>query len=189
MRRSHVLTAASVVTIAAAATTPSRAAPWAMNGTKQIALHTRDGKTIPIGTVDFQPKGPETSFKLHIDPKAFTVFFLSMRNFDCLDGVDVECFVPYPYPNPMTATATDLNWLADNLLFMFKTKAEFGANLNNGIRYDLKLTDHGIAGKPQAVDLNAISFPPKNTTVPPFAPADRDDYPDGSRWVTSLTIE
>ena len=167
----------------------ARAASWKMEGTKQVALHTRDGKTIPIGTIEFKPRGDKTHFTFKLDSKPFTVFFLSMRNFDCIEGPDVECIVPYPYENPMTATPEDLNWLSDNLLFLYKTKAEHSATMANGIRYDLRLTEHGIVGKPQAVNLDDIASPPKDLTVAPYGPADRDDYPEGSRWVETLTIE
>ena len=167
----------------------TRAETWKMEGTKQVALHTRDGKTIPIGTINFQPRGDKTHFTFKLDSKPFTVFFLSMRNFDSIEGPDLECIVPYPYDNPMTATPTNLDWLSDNLLFLYKTKAEHAATMANGIRYDLKLTDHGIVGKPQAVNLDDIASPPKDATAAPYGPTDRDDYPDGSRWVETLTIE
>jgi hypothetical protein len=162
---------------------------WTMDGTKHITLHTRDGKTLPIGTIDFRPQGDKTAFKIHLDSSQFTVFFLSMRNFQCIEGPDVECAVPYPYDNPMTATPQDLNWLADNLLFLYKTKSEHAATMANGIRFDLKLTDRGIVGKPQAVNLDDIASPPKDLTAAPYGPGDRDDYPDGSRWVDTLRIE
>ena len=162
---------------------------WKMDGTKTITLHTRDGNTIPIGTIDFHPQGDKTAFKIDLDDKKFTVYFLSMRNFHCLEGPDVECVVPYPYDNPMTASPTDLNWLADNLLFLYKTRQEHAATMANGIRFDLKLTDHGIVGTPQAINLDDISSPPKDPKAAPYGPADRDDYPEGSRWVSSLSIE
>ena len=168
----------------------AQAEGWKMEGVKQVSLHTTDGKTIPIGTIAFTPQqGDQTTFKLVLDPKPFTVFFLSMRNFQCIDGKDVECIVPYPYDNPMTASPKNLDWLADNLLFMFKTKAEHAAMMDNGVRFDLKLTDHGIIGKPQAINLDDISSPPSNKTLPPYPPSDRDDYPDGSRWISEITIE
>ena len=89
----------------------------------------------------------------------------------------------------MTASPQDLNWLSDNLLFLFKTKAEHAATMSNGIRYDLRLTDHGIVGKPQAINLDDIASPPKDPGAAPYGPADREDYPEGSRWVETLTIE
>lgn len=169
--------------------TPPSAGAWEMRGVKTIALHTRDGATIPIGTIDFQPAGDKSTFKIDLDKKKFTVFFLSMRNFDCIEGADVECYVPYPYDNPKSASPKDLNWLADNLLFMYKTKAEHAATMTNGIRFDLKPTDHGIVGMPQAINLDDIASPPKDPAAAPYGPGDREDYPEGSRWVDRLTIE
>ena len=189
MPRLHHLAAMACLSLSLAVGV-ARAEAWKMDGVKQVKLHTTDGKTFPIGTIDFKPqKDNQATFKIDVDPKAFTVFFLSMRNFQCIDGKDVECIVPYPYANPMTASPKNLDWLADNFLFMFKTKAELGAMMNNGVRFDMKLTDHGISGKPQAINLDDISSPPANKTVPPYPPSDRDDYPDGSRWISEITIE
>jgi hypothetical protein len=53
----------------------------------------------------------------------------------------------------------------------------------------LERTEHGLTGRPQAIDLNLISAPPDNPEVPPFSPALRDDIAPGMRWVESLTIE
>ena len=168
----------------------AQADTWKMDGVKQVNLHTTDGQTIPIGTVTFTPQqGDQATFKIDFATKPFTVFFLSMRNFNCIDGKDIECIVPYPYKNPMTASPKNLDWLADNFLFMFKTKAELGAIMNNGVRFDMKLTDHGISGKPQAINLDDISSPPPDKTVPPYPPSSRDDYADGNRWISEITIE
>ena len=186
MTRLSTLAAAAGLALGLA---PAGASAWEMSGVKTIALHTRDGATIPIGTIDFKPAGDKTTFTIALDKKKFTVFFLSMRNFDCVEGADVECYVPYPYDNPKTASSKDLNWLADNLLFMYKTKAEHAATMANGIRFDLKSTDHGIAGTPQAVNLDDIASPPQNPAAAPYGPGDREDYPEGSRWVDRLTIE
>ncbi len=163
---------------------------WEMSGTKSIALHTRDGKTIPIGTVTFRPQGNETGFSLHLDYGKFKDFFLSMKEFKCLEGPEeVQCHVPYPYPNPATVSQNDLTWLEHSLLFLYKLPRDFGANLWNGLYYKMILTDQGILGTPQAIDLNLISAPPDHPLIPPYAPMDRNDIPAGSRWITSLTIQ
>jgi hypothetical protein len=85
-------------------------------------------------------------------------------------------------------TATDYAWLEHSLMFMFKAPNEFGAKLWNGLYFQLSLTDHGLVGLPQAVDLNRISSPPDNLAVPPFGPEERDGIKAGSHWITSLTI-
>lgn len=89
----------------------------------------------------------------------------------------------------LTTEATDLAWLEHSLLFMFKTPAEFGAKLWNGVYFQLKATERGLEGSPQAVDLNRISAPPAQPGVPPFRPALRDDIAPGARWFNRLTIE
>jgi hypothetical protein len=37
---------------------------------------------------------------------------------------------------------------------------DYGAAMENGIFYDLKETDTGLVGTPQAIDLNKIAAPP-----------------------------
>ena len=86
-------------------------------------------------------------------------------------------------------SATDLAWLEHALLFMFKTPSEFGAELWNGVYFQLKATERGFEGRPQAVDLNRISAPPDRPDVPPFRPALRDDIAPGARFFNRLTIE
>lgn len=166
------------------------AGAWEMTGTKTIALHTRDGQTLPIGTVSFLPEGPVTHFSVHLDYGKFKDYFLSMKEFKCLEGPEeVQCHVPYPYPNPSTVTSDDLRWLEHALLFLYKLPRDFGAKLWNGLYYKLALTDQGLVGIPQAIDLNLISAPPDHPLIPPFAPADRGEIPAGSRWITSLSIQ
>jgi len=120
----------------------------------------------------------------------FKDFFLSMKEFKCLESaVEIFCHVPYPYPQPGTVSATDLAWLEHALLFMFKTPAEFGAKLWNGVYFQLQPTERGWEGRPQAIDLNRISAPPAQPGTPPFRPALRDDIAPAARYFNRLTIE
>ena len=80
------------------------AAEPALDGLKDIVLHTRDGKDIVIGTVTFTPKGEQSTFAITFDDKKFTQYFLSMREFKCMEGDEVLCHVRYPYANPRTVT-------------------------------------------------------------------------------------
>ncbi len=169
--------------------TPCAAFAWEMSGEQTITMHTRDGQAIPIGTVAFHAQDELTAFELHLDHKLFKDFFLSMREFKCLEGSEeIQCHVPYPYPNPRTVTLEDLSWLEHALLFLYKTPAEFGARLWNGIYYRMEITDAGIVGTAEAVDLNLISAPPADTTVAPFVPVERSEIPPGNRWIGKLTI-
>ena len=60
-------------------------------------------------------------------------------------------------------------------------QSEFGAQLWNGVIFNLAAAGNGLAGTPQAVDLNRIASPPARTDVPPFALAQRDDIPLSAR--------
>lgn len=173
---------------------PFEAAPaFELAGSKAITLHSRDGKAWPIGRVEFQPAAGETRFVLHLDERRFKDYFLSMKEFKCLDGeAEVFCHVPYPYANPRTVTTTatpGLAWLEHALLFFFKTPQDFGARLWNGIYFRLQPTATGLVGTPQAIDLNMIGAPPADLATPPFGPAERSDFDPALRWFTRLTIE
>lgn len=110
------------------------------------------------------------------DTSRFTDHFLSMREFKCLPGQgEIMCLVSYPYPQPGHIAANDLGWLEHSLLFMFKKQSELGAQLWNGVILKLSATSTGLAGAPQAVDLNRIAAPPARTDVLPYGAAQRDD--------------
>jgi hypothetical protein len=162
-----------------------------LEGTKTITLHTVDEQKLTIGTVTFsKPIDGKYTFTLAMKVDAFTDHFLSMREFKCVGGSrELMCFVPYPYARGQTVTERDFAWLEHALLFMFKQPTDFGAKLWNGVYFQLKRTDTGLRGTPQAVDLNFISAPPADLTVPPFKPSLRDDYTAKSRWVEFVSIE
>ena len=187
------LTAASLATLLALA--PLRAQAWELAGPHAVSLHARDGSRLQLGTVTFAPADQgRSAFTLVMEPARFKDFFLSMKEFKCVEGgAEVFCHVPYPYPQPGTVSvqpgAADFAWLEHALLFMFKTPTEFGAKLWNGVYFQLRLTDQGLDGRPQAVDLNRISAPPDQPGLPPFRAALRDDIAPGARWFNRLTIE
>lgn len=170
---------------------PRMALAWDLVGTHSIVLHSRDGQALPLGSVVFTPAGDgRIAFAIEWTSDQFKDYFLSMREFKCVDGQrEVLCHVPYPYPQPATVTATDLAWLEHALLFMLKRPSEFGAKLYNGVYFALELTERGLVGRLQAVDLNFISAPPEQPSVPPFRTALRDDIAPQSRWFNRLTIE
>lgn len=163
---------------------------WDLSGTKTISAVTRDKVSIVLGTVTFTPQADGSSrVALHMDHARFTDHFLSMKEFKCLEGADeVACHVPYPYKNPATVRTGDYAWLEHQLLFLYKQPRDFGAKLWNGVYYRLQPDDQGLVGLPQAVDLNLISAPPDDLNTPPYAPSQRDDIPDGARWIARLLI-
>lgn len=163
-------------------------APW--QGVKQITAITSTHDKIHIGTVTFEPIDAQTSrFKLNIDLTQFKDYFLSMKEFKCLEGQEVSCYVPYPYPHPQTVTANDWSWLEHNLLFLFKSPRDFGAKLWNGTYFHFEQEGSRLIGHAQAIDLNEISAPPEHPERPPYTADHRVDYPAGARWLDQLVIE
>ncbi len=161
----------------------------ALEGVKDIVLHTRDGQSIVIGVATFTPRGAETGFKIAFDDKKFAEYFLSMREFKCVEGADILCHVPYPYAHPDSVTPDNLSWLEHALLFIYKSPNEYGARMGNGLIYSMKITPKGIVGTPQAIDLDEIAIPPDNLGAAWYGPDHRYDIQPGARWIESLTIE
>ncbi len=164
---------------------------FTFEGTRRVMLHPRDGKAVEIGSVAFTPgKDGRIAFKVSMHHDRMKDYFLSMREFKCVDGQgEVLCHVPYPYAQPGTVTAADAAWLEHSLLFMFKLPSEFGAKLWNGVYFKLRIEGPTLVGTPQAVDLNLIGAPPARTDIAPYKPALRDDIRPGARWFNKLTIE
>lgn len=55
-----------------------------------------------------------------------------------------------------------------------KKPREFGARLWNGVIYKMAITDEGIVGTPQVVDLNLIGAPP-SSDAPTYGMGERAD--------------
>lgn len=178
-------------TLLLAFATMAHSAAWEMVGTKSIFITTNQGQRLRIGSVQFTPSaGDAITFKLAMEHERFTDYFLSMREFKCLDGTtEVVCHVPYPHKQPGTVTRSNLAWLEHNLLFFFKQPSDFGAKLWNGIYFQLQPTEAGLVGKPQSIDLNLIGAPPQDPNTPPYPPSMREDMPTGKRWIQTLSIE
>ena len=177
----------------AASLAASSSATWAiepaLDGQKDIVLHTEDGQSLAIGTVTFTPDGDKARFKIVFDDKKFTQYFLSMREFKCIEGPEILCHVPYPYPNAGVVTAADLSWLEHSLLFFYKRPADYGAKMAHGLVYTLTMTPDGFLGTPQSIDLDEIATPPEDLTAAFFTGEHRSHIQQGSRWYDSLTIE
>ncbi len=162
---------------------------WEMNGEKTLLIEPREGSPIRLGTIVFKPVGELTQFEIKLDHEVFKDYFLSMKEFKCLDGqTEIQCHVPYPYPNPHTVSAADLRWLEHSLLFLFKTQQEFGAKLWNGLYYRLQLSSEGLVGTPEAVDLAQIGAPPADPSTPPYGAGDRSEIAPQTRWFRRLLI-
>jgi hypothetical protein len=163
---------------------------WELDGVKTLSVLTRDQQLIAIGTVEFTPlSNGAASFQLRMDAHRFRDHFLSMKEFKCLEGDDeVLCHVPYPYRTSGMVDKRDYAWLEHSLLFLFKQPRDFGAKLWNGLYFRLEADRDGLVGTPQAVDLNLISAPPDDLTVPPYNKSLRDDVAAGSHRIERLVI-
>ncbi|HUO54718.1 MAG TPA: hypothetical protein VMU18_08250 [Rhodoblastus sp.] len=178
-----------VIVALAASVAGARAAEPALDGVKSIVLHTVDGKAIVIGRVTFTPEGDHARFKIAFDDKAFAPYFLSMREFKCVEGAEILCHVPYPYPNPQIVSASDLSWLEHALLFLYKRPRDYVAKLSQGLIYKLAVTPEGLVGTPQSIDLDEIAVPPDNLAAPYYSAETRVAIEPGTRWFERLTIE
>ncbi|MEZ5664656.1 MAG: hypothetical protein R3E94_14170 [Burkholderiaceae bacterium] len=166
-------------------------AGFEFKGTKSLVAVAADGARLPIGTVQFMPTGSGTAtFSLGLQVEAFTDHFLSMKEFKCLTSArEITCHVPFPYRNPAIVGTGQLVWLEHSLLFLYKSPSEFGAKLWNGVYYQFQEQGDALVGSPRAVDLNEISAPPADDSVPPFGAENRHDMPADARWIRQLVIE
>ena len=91
-----------------AASLPLAASAWDLSGTRTMTLHARNGDAVKIGTVQFTPQADgRTAFVVTTATENFKDFFLSMKEFKCVEGSgEILCHVPYPYPQPGTVTAS-----------------------------------------------------------------------------------
>jgi hypothetical protein len=167
---------------------PAAAQAWEMAGRHSVSLVDAQGHEHAIGQVTFVPEGARWRFSVQLDTVRFKDYFLSMKEFKCLEGPEVQCYVPYPYANPGLVDAADLSWLEHSLLFLIKSPKEFGAKLWNGLIYRMSVTEAGIDGLAQAIDLNQIGSPPADLTVPPYGAEARSDIETDSRWLGRLRI-
>jgi len=103
-----------------------------------------------------------------MDGVDFVDQFLSMRPFKCLTGAqDWYCYLAYPYQLHNTVTANNLRDLEYNLLFIKKSKEEFGIDAWNGIYYRLSIDESGtITGAMSQGDLNVLQSPPEAYSYP-----------------------
>lgn len=169
---------------------PCTSFAWNFSGEKIIYLHDQLGKKIPAAKIMFTPNADAITYTIDWNHALMKDYFLSMREFKCFEGeTEVQCLVPYPYKNPQTIEKNNYIWLEHSLLFLFKAPKNFGAKLWNGIYYKLSLSEQGLTGEPQAIDLNLIAAPPENLNIAPYGPEERGAMTQGARWFTHLTIE
>ncbi|WP_428034474.1 hypothetical protein [Amphritea sp.] len=167
----------------------SVAAASLSEGVKQIYLQQKDGSEQRIGELVLTAgEHDQLSYTITLDHHLFKDYFLSMKEMKCLEGPELWCFIPYPYSQPRTVTSDDLRWLEHDLLFMFKQPEAFGANFWNGIYYKMALTDQGVHGTAQALDLNKLASPPDDLSQPPIGEYDIDEADLDKRWLPYIEI-
>jgi hypothetical protein len=186
--RALIFAAVSLLGLGASGFSDAWGAEPALEGVKDIVLHAKDGKAIVIGRATFTPDGDKAHFRIDFDDKKFTQYFLSMREFKCVEAKEILCHVPYPYPNPDIVSAQDPSWLEHALLFFYKRPADYGAKMSHGIIFTLKPTKDGFAGKAESIDLDEIAIPPDDQSKPFFTADHRYEISPGERWFESLTL-
>lgn len=159
-----------------------------LDGKKHIFLLDNKGAEILIGSVTFKKSDSGSTYALHMEHEKFRDYFLSMKEMKCLEGPELMCHLPYPYKQPHSVTADDLSWLSHDLLFMFKSPKEFGANFWNGVYYNMHVDAGIIKGSAEAVDLNLLASPPDDLGVPPMNEGERDEIDSSKRWLPNLII-
>lgn len=150
-----------------------------------VLLADNAGQTTVIGSIEFHDDG---SYALDIDHGVFKDFFLSMKEMKCLEGREIWCHIPYPYAMPRTVSADDYRWLSQDLLFMYKSPGEFGANLWQGIYYRIEESDDGLVGTAMHVDLNELAAPPDSLEAPYYDESWLEPVNAADRWLPTLYI-
>lgn len=138
-----------------------------------------------IGTIEFNADG---TYALEVDHRVFKDFFLSMKEMKCLEGREIWCHIPYPYAMPRTVSPGDYRWLSQDLLFMYKSPKEFGANLWQGIYYQFEETEEGLLGTAMHVDLNELAAPPDSLETPYYDESWLEPVNPQDRWLPMMII-
>jgi hypothetical protein len=161
-----------------------------LSGQKKITLYPREGDGIVIGQVTFSKESGRDAYRyvIDFDESLFSNEFLSMRPFKCLKGpTSWACRQPYPYDNVAIIEGGDLTSLEYDLLFIHKSKGEFGINAWNGLYYRLESQGDGIKGTLMDVDLNILAGTPEEGVVRPIQRSDLEEAPS-TRWLRRLEI-
>ncbi|GGE54639.1 hypothetical protein GCM10011517_22860 [Actibacterium pelagium] len=162
----------------------------ALSGTKVVSLVAGDGTKVAIGSVEFQPSGDVTSYRLTFDQAPFAHHFLSMRPFKCVEGPQKYwCLVPYPYEIRREVTEGDLTDLEYDLLFIWKGAAEYGINMWNGVYYDLVIEGDRITGSLRELDMDTLSAPPAPGNFRPLSADILHEADPDSHWLPGVVIE
>ncbi len=164
--------------------------PSLPSGKKSIVLVTHNGKETTIGHVVFVPSGDATKFEVVLDTNVLTDNFLSMRNFQCLQGIKRQwCHLPYPYETHGTIKAGDLTDLEYSLMFLWRTFDRVSADAWNGLYFKLAFgPDGSISGPVNDADFNVMASPPIEKFARPVSYRDLTPVTPGSQEWDKIEI-
>ncbi len=152
----------------------------------QVILKDIAGKEHVIGHLAW---GTDGSYSLDIDHSRFKDFFLSMKEMKCLEGPkELWCHIPYPYDMPRQWSNNDYRWLSQDLLFMYKSPGEFGANLWQGVYYSFSNEGDHLKGTAMHVDLNELAAPPSDLSTPFYDESWLEPIDPNEHWLPTLII-
>lgn len=157
-----------------------------LSGRKAVVLLANDGSRVVIGQVTFQRQGDGYGFRFEPDPSKFTERFLAMRPFLCLDG-QTQSLCHFPYATPRRITEGDLTDLEYELMFLRKPRQAVSVDAFNGVYYEMRITERGLAGELREVDMTPIVVPDGSKRPIRREALERSD-PAG-HWLPRLVIE
>lgn len=136
-----------------------------------LVLEPAAGPALAIGAVERSPDGDGARVRVEFDESLFEDHFLSMRPFRCLPvGEQLLCRLPYPYENRRRVSGDDLTDLEYELLFIGKSRSEYGIDVRDGLYWKLARSGDGYIGTPYAVDYAPLGVPPPAGELRPLKP-------------------
>lgn len=155
------------------------------DGSYAVHLRTQAGEALPVARLSVSGG----AYALEWNENLFEDAFLSMRPFRCMEGPErTLCRVPYPYENRRQVTAEELTDLEYDLLFLWKRSGDYGINMWNGIYYDLSISDDGLRGDLQEMDMGLLAVPPAAGNLRPVQPQHLEPGDPDSHWLPELVI-
>ncbi len=157
-----------------------------LSGRKAVVLLANDGSRVVIGQVTFRRQGDGYDFRFEPDPSKFTERFLAMRPFLCLDGA-TQSLCHFPYATPRHVTERDLTDLEYELMFLRKPRQAVSVDAFNGIYYEMRISDRGVAGELREVDMTPIVVP--DGSKRPIRRETLEKSDPAGHWLPRLVIE
>jgi len=74
-------------------------------------------------------------------------------------------------------------------LFIWKKASDYGINMWNGVYYRFELTESGLVGTLNEMDMDILSAPPEAGDLRPVGEYDIEPGDPDSHWLPTLRIE